>query len=141
MKKLRKTACSALLTILLVFASGPGICAENSWSEETTARELCFFFTLYQDWHQTRTIAANPDRFRETNPILGSHPAASEVDLYFAGCFMGHALIAYLLPPGASKLWQATWIGIQTSVIDDNSDKGLNNEIVMEYRIEFSIPF
>jgi hypothetical protein len=54
---------------------------------------------------------------------------------------VGHALIAYMLPPKASKIWQTTWIGVQTQVIEDNSEKGLGDEIVMEYRIEFSIPF
>ena len=141
MKNLRKTACTALLTILLAFASVPAICAENSWNDETTAREVCFLFTLYQDWQQTRTIATNPDRYQETNPILGSHPEKKDVDLYFAGCAMGHALIAYMLPPGASKLWQTTWIGVQTNVIEENNEKGLSSETVMEYRIEFSIPF
>ena len=114
---------------------------ETSWNQETTARELCFLMTLYQDWKQTRVIAANPDKFRETNAILGDHPRQSDVDLYFATCAIGHAFIAYLLPPKASKIWQTTWIGIQSSVIESNSDIGVRDVAVMEYHIQFSIPF
>ncbi len=141
MKHLVKTTCAIPVTVLFIMISGAAVHAETSWNQETTARELCFLFTLYQDWQQTRTIAANPDRFKETNPILGSHPGKQDVDLYFAGCALGHAFIAYMLPPRASKIWQTTWIGIQTGVIEDNSENGLSDEIVMEYRIEFSIPF
>jgi hypothetical protein len=141
MKNIQKKACTVLLTILWVFISGPAICAENSWYRETTAREVCFLFTLYQDWQQTRAIANNTDQFQETNPISGSHPWKKNVDLYFAGCAMGHAFIAYMIPPHAFKIWQTTWIGVQTSVFEGNSNMGLRKEIVMEYRVEFSIPF
>lgn len=129
------------LVVMCALVSGTAHGAENSWNQETTARELCFVYTLYQDWLQTRSIAANPDRFQETNPILGAHPGKSEVDLYFAGCALGHAAIAYLLPPRASKVWQTTWIGVQTGVIEGNRKKGIRDEFVMAYRIEFSIPF
>lgn len=36
------------------------------------------------DWGQTRTIAANPDRWQEMNPFLGRNPSASQVNRYFA---------------------------------------------------------
>lgn len=138
MRTIRKTVMGILLSVLF---AGQAISAESFWNSETTARELCFLVTLYLDWQQTRTIAANPDQFRETNPILGSHPKRKEVDLYFGCCALGHALISYLLPPNAAKVWQATWIGIQTDVVEANYDKGLGEEGYLEYRIEFSIPF
>jgi hypothetical protein len=141
MKTIRRSLKAIIAASLLILPATQALGAETSWNKETTARELCFLYTLYQDWQQTRSIATNPDRYRETNPILGSHPQKNEVDLYFAGCAVGHALIAYMLPPKASKIWQTTWIGVQTQVIEDNSEKGLGDEIVMEYRIEFSIPF
>ena len=48
--------------------------AFGSWSQETTARELCFLYTLSKDWQQTLEIANNPSEHSETNPILSSHP-------------------------------------------------------------------
>ncbi|MCG8473245.1 MAG: hypothetical protein MI742_15500 [Desulfobacterales bacterium] len=132
---------SIVLIFFLVCISGSANAYENSWNKETTARELCFLFTLYQDWKQTRVIAANPNRFKETNPILGKHPTRSEVDTYFTACALGHAMIAYMLPPRASKIWQTMWIGIQSDVIEGNSEVGVRDVEVMEYHIQFSIPF
>lgn len=115
--------------------------AFGSWNQETTARELCFLFTLSHDWQQTLDISKNPDKYSEANPILGSHPNEGKVHMYFASCALTHALVAYMLPPRYSKLWQITWIGIQSSVTDHNSGNGLNQDMGMEYKISFSVPF
>ncbi len=113
----------------------------GSWNQETTARELCFLFSLSTDWKQTLEIAKNPDKYSEANPILGEHPDERKVHMYFAGCALTHALIAYMLPPEYSKLWQVTWIGIQSSVTDHNHDNGIEKDMHMEYMISFSFPF
>lgn len=115
--------------------------AFGSWNQETTARELCFLFTLSKDWQQTVDISKNPDKYSEANPILGEHPDEDKVNMYFAGCALTHALIAYMLPPEMSKVWQVTWIGIQSSVTEHNHDNGLKQAMGMEYTISFSIPF
>jgi hypothetical protein len=132
-------ALSLLFVALVIFPSQSF--AFGSWNQETTARELCFLFTLSKDWQQTLDIADNPDRYSETNRILGPHPDKKDVNLYFAGCAMAHALVSYMLPPRYSKIWQATWIGIQSSVTEHNNDNGLNQNMEMEYIIAFSIPF
>ena len=126
--------CSLLLAPSLAFPFG-------SWNQETTARELCFLFSLSKDWKQTLDISKNPDKFSEANPILGEHPDERKVHVYFAGCALTHALIAYMLPPEYSKIWQVTWIGIQSSVTDHNHENGLGQNMNMEYSISFSIPF
>ncbi len=38
---------------------------------------------LIADWAQTRTISANPDKYRETNKVLSSHPSAGRVNTHF----------------------------------------------------------
>lgn len=115
--------------------------AFGSWNQETTARELCFLFTLSKDWQQTLDISKNPEDFAESNPFLGPHPNEGKVHMYFAGCAMTHALVAYMLPPEYSKLWQVTWIGIQSNVTEHNTNNGLDQQMHMEYMITFSIPF
>ncbi|MBU1172127.1 MAG: hypothetical protein KKD44_21440 [Proteobacteria bacterium] len=115
--------------------------AFGSWNQETTARELCFLFTLSKDWQQTLDISKNPEKYSEANPFLGAHPDQGKVHTYFAGCAIAHALVAYMLPPRYSKLWQVTWIGIQSSVTEHNNNNGLDQEMGMEYMISFSIPF
>ena len=123
-----------LLSPSLSFAFG-------SWSQETTARELCFLYTLSKDWQQTLDIANNHSEYSETNPILGSHPDTEKVHTYFAACAATHALVAYLLPPNLSKIWQATWIGIQSNVTSSNDDNGLDQNMGMEYQMQYSVYF
>ncbi len=36
------------------------------------------------DWLQTLTIARNPGRWRELNPLLGEHPSVARVNAWFA---------------------------------------------------------
>lgn len=115
--------------------------AFGSWNQETTARELCFLFTLSKDWQQTLDISKNPEIYSEANPFLGSHPSEGKVHMYFAGCALTHAVVAYMLPPQYSKLWQVTWIGIQSNVTEHNTNNGLGQDMHMEYMITFSIPF
>lgn len=50
------------------------------------------------DWAQTRNIVRNPDRFRETNPLIGEHPSRGRVDGAFV---IGSAVLfglAHYLP-------------------------------------------
>jgi hypothetical protein len=57
------------------------------------------------DWAQTRYIARHPERYREINPVLGSHPAVSKVDKYFALSIVGITGIALELPSRYRKWW------------------------------------
>lgn len=137
-----KTVVFLFLCIMtLLFLTPSSSYSFGSWNQETTARELCFLFSLSTDWKQTLEISKNPDKYSETNPILGDHPDESKVHAYFAACALTHALVAYMLPPEYSKIWQVTWIGIQSSVTDSNRDNGIDKDINMEYTISFSVPF
>lgn len=142
-KNSRKVSVKKIFGILLIsIIFLPSIAAAfGSWSQETTARELCFLYTLSNDWQQTLDIAKNPDKYSERNPILGSHPDVSSVNLYFATCAATHALVAYMLPPKLSKIWQVTWIGIQSDVTDKNNENGLDQNMGIGYTIKFSFKF
>lgn len=134
---LKKGFVSVLLILLFpVFSYSFG-----SWSQETTARELCFLYALSKDWQQTLDIAKNPQKYSEQNPILSSHPSVASVNFYFAGCAISHALISYMLPPDYSKIWQIAWIGIQSDVTTHNDENGLEQNMDLNYVVKFSIPF
>ena len=62
---------------------------------------IAAFVLLAIDWRQTITIAKNPDKWHETNPILGLHPSSKRVNVYFVICFALVALGVYVLP----ELW------------------------------------
>ena len=59
------------------------------------------------DWGQTLTIADNPDKHSERNPILGEHPSRGSVNLYMGAWWIAHPIITYLLPSD----WRKYWIG------------------------------
>lgn len=115
--------------------------AFGSWSQETTARELCFLYTLSKDWQQTLDIARNPSVYSEKNPVLGSHPDVNNVNLYFASCAATHALVSYMLPPEYSEIWQLTWIGIQSNVTTENDKNGLEQNMGIDYVVKYSVTF
>jgi hypothetical protein len=60
------------------------------------------------DWAQTRNIVRDPDRFRETNPLIGEHPSRGRVDGSFV---LGSALLfglAHYLPEYRKQILQ--WV-------------------------------
>jgi hypothetical protein len=140
-KKIRLFVKAMALIFFIIIALPTMSFAFGTWNQETTARELCFLFTLSKDWQQTLDISKNPDEYSEQNAFLGRHPDQTKVNMYFAGCAMAHAFITYILPPKLSKVWQVTWIGIQSSVTDHNINNGLEQSMDMEYMLSFSIPF
>ncbi len=136
--EIKKNIVVSILTVLIF----PSISfAFGSWNQETTARELCFLYTLSKDWQQTLDIADNPSKYSEENPVLGSHPDKNNVNMYFASCAATHALVAYILPPNYSKIWQITWIGIQSNVTNHNDRNGLDQNMGINYHVKFSVPF
>ena len=70
------------------------------------------FVLLAIDWRQTLTIAKNPDKWHEKNPILGEHPSVTEVNIYFAACAVLTAGGIYLLP----ELWVAIGLAVLCAV-------------------------
>lgn len=68
--------------------------------------------SLAIDWMQTRTIAKNPDRWYETNVVLGKHPSVDKVDIYFASVIAANIGLHWILP----RDWQPYWYGAITSI-------------------------
>lgn len=66
------------------------------------------------DWGQTRTIAMNPDQWRERNPLLGEHPSVGRVNNYFIARLILAPVLAHYLPEYRTiilSLWLATGVG------------------------------
>jgi len=124
-----------LTTALLVLLSSHSLAAP--WSKTDIALQSITTVTLAADWRQTRDIKNHPE-LQELNLLLGPHPSNEKIDMYMGGAIVGHALISHYLPdlvllcggsPAAAKLsrtiWQATWIGLETSAIANNYAMGI----------------
>ncbi|HBE81080.1 MAG TPA: hypothetical protein DDW65_25320 [Firmicutes bacterium] len=72
------------------------------------------------DWGQTRTVALNPDNYRELNPILGQHPDLGEVNAYFSVLILTDILIAEYANPKVHKFWQIIQITPELWCVGNN---------------------
>jgi hypothetical protein len=104
--------------LLLAFLSSS--CFADPWTSEDTYRQTAFFILDAADWAQTRNIARNPDKWTETNPLLGAHPSVRQVDWYFVSASLMHFGIAYLLPSKYRSSFQMLSIGVELGAVSRN---------------------
>lgn len=76
------------------------------------------------DWAQTRHIAANPDQWRELNPLLGSHPDAARVNRHFAFGLLGGAAFAHFLPEYRMVFLKTAFV-IEAFMVGRNAHLGI----------------
>lgn len=75
------------------------------------------------DWLQTRQIAHNPDRWSETNTMLGRHPSIGRVNNYFA---LTGALLYTACESGYGDKWvKYVWIAVETGAVAHNLSAGI----------------
>lgn len=97
----------------------------SSWTRGDTARQAAVIGLLAVDHHQTQTIAKEPEKWKEYNPILGRHPSEGKVDAYFLSLAVGHTAIAAVLPEKYRKWWQYIYIGAEGFCIIHNFGEGI----------------
>lgn len=129
-----------IIAVIFVLASifSPPVHAESNWTTTDTVWQAAVLTTLALDWSQTRTIAKNPDKYHELNPILGEHPSVGRVNGYFAAVTLGHTAVAILLPTKVEtfgykwnprRVWQATTVAVEVGAITNNIVVGIKFDI------------
>ena len=117
-----------LLALRFIFLSWcistPSYSADD-WSREDVARQTAYTILHVADWAQSRYIAAHPDRFYETNGILGKHPSLGKVNTYFAATLIGHYAITALLPAKYRPVWQYGTITVEAYYVLHNNSLGI----------------
>lgn len=78
------------------------------------------------DYGQTSNISSRPDRYTETNPIMGEHPSQKDVNKYFASVMLTHALINALAPKKYKNLYNDIVVPVQGATVLSNQDLGLS---------------
>lgn len=78
------------------------------------------------DWAQTRNIARNPERWYETNPLLGNHPSAAEVDVYFLASLITINGVGTALPKRWSRHWFQAFAFHQALHVLSNQQLGIS---------------
>jgi len=112
--------------LALLFVLFPSLCeARDPWEFSDYAFAGAALATLAVDWGQTRNIAKNPHRFYEKNQVLGAKPSVGKVDAYFVGAMVGTVAVAYVLPRDYRRLFLASTLSMELSVIDQNRSIGI----------------
>ena len=115
---------AALLT--LAFVLFPSLSqAADPWETTDYALAGAAVAALAVDWGQTRHIAKNPQRFAETNPILGPSPSVGKVDAYFVGAMVGTVALAHVLPSDWRQLFLGGVLALELSVVNQNRSLGI----------------
>jgi hypothetical protein len=86
---------------------------------------IALMILLILDWLQTEQIALNPDRWYETNLILGSHPSREAVGVYFLAWIIGTPTIAIILPEQWSLAVMSIGILIECACVVNNHRLGI----------------
>lgn len=115
----------ALSISLIIFLFTSLALASDHWTKTDSLYQISYSLLHVMDWGQTLEISRNPDRWEETNPILGEHPSTGSVNTYFATTLLAHAAISYLLPGEYRRIWQVLWIGIEGGTVVRNYSIGI----------------
>lgn len=81
---------------------------------------------LVIDWRQTLTIAKNPDKWFEMNPILGKHPSVQKVHVYFLCVIAASAFVLSIVPRPWSIVIAVIACLVELAVVIRNDRKGIS---------------
>jgi hypothetical protein len=97
-------------------------------------------FLLYAVWLATKPTTdptnsptQNVERRTGNNP-LGEHPSIGKANNLIAASIIGHAAIAYILPPAWRQGWQYVRIGVKAGAVYHNRSVGLKMDLGVSAR-------
>lgn len=107
------------LVAALAFTVSGAVVAQDRYDWTTLDKTLLVASTAANmvDWGQTRTIAMNPDKWGEQNPLLGDHPSLGSVNAYFITRLILVPVIAHYLPEYRTAIlsvWLMAGVGYAT---------------------------
>lgn len=117
---LRSIAFAAAATV-----SSCSVVAGDAWSEDQLRMGAALAAVTVVDWAQTRYIADNPDRFHETNPIMGRHPSIGRVDRYFATSILVGAVVLDALPSEYRDYALKAGLVLEVLIVSNNARIGV----------------
>ena len=112
------------LAAILLAASLPAS-AGDPWTAEQKALGAAFATAYVLDWRQTIHIASNPERWRETNPLLGAHPDAGRVTRHFAAGAIMSYLILDAVPSETRTVLLAAGFVVEAAYVNRNLQIGI----------------
>jgi len=85
-----------------------------------------FVASSFSDWRQTRNIARNPNKYDETNFLLGKNPSIGEVNTHFVLGLAGVTAVSVMLSSDNRKIWLGTITAIKMLSVIHNRNVGVS---------------
>jgi hypothetical protein len=122
----RRPGSGRAALLILAFVLFPSLSrAADPWGTTDYMLAGAAVAALAVDWGQTRHIAKNPERYTETNPILGTSPSVGKVDAYFVGAMVGTVALAHVLPGDWRQLFLGGVLALELGVVNQNRSLGI----------------
>lgn len=115
--------------LLLVALLAPAAARADEWRTRDTVAEAVCVAALLADYSTTLAVVHHPDRWHETNPLLGRHPSAAAASAYFGASIAAHALVSRLLPHPYRDVWQFVTLTVEAGYVASNISAGVRFEL------------
>jgi len=112
------------IVFILFFATTSKAQFLHDWSTLDKSLLVASTAANVVDWGQTRTIAYNPDQWRERNPFLGDHPSVGRVNNYFIARLILAPVLAHYLPEYRTAIL-SVWLAIGVGYSGHNYNIGI----------------
>lgn len=99
--------------------------AGDDWTPDQIEHAVVLATLTAADWAQTRNIGRHPVSWHETNPLLGPHPSAAEVDRHFVASALIGAAILHALPTRYRDAALTAGIVIEAGCVANNLRLGV----------------
>ena len=114
-----------ILSLLLLIPSTAW--AWEDWGQETKTMFIASSIAVTADWATTRDMTRRYNEgYYELNPILGTHPTRTEVDIYMIGMLVTNYFITDWLPEEYRNFYLGFRTVIHGSAASNNMHLGLN---------------
>lgn len=107
-----------IIAILVLLCASPAYAGD--WTLEQLQLEGIYLAAHAIDYAQTRYAMANPDRFVETNPLLGSKPTQGSLNKLFISTALAHVASVHFSGKNRNTLLKLS-VGAKASIIGWNA--------------------
>lgn len=99
--------------------------ALDEWSKTDIALQAVYTTLHVIDWGQTLSATNNPDKYHETNVILGKYPSRANINYYMGTTLLLHTAATALMPEKYRVWFQAITIGVEGFSVITNYNIGI----------------
>jgi hypothetical protein len=110
-----------MVLVALIMQGQAGAWERSAWELGSTAHwQLAANAMVVADYLQTRRVIDDPERFSELNPILGSHPTESRLNVYYLLSLGALNAARWVLPAKPLRLLYQSVTAVEVMAVGRN---------------------